>query len=281
MKGRLTLLIILTLLSLIICNAQTNKGSSSLKVAIFNLSPNHESSEFVEEMLDSLCKVFLEYDLMVIQGFNASKMNLLDAINRNHIVHYRTLLNNRYLYIYNTKKMKNIPKVEIADSSSLSINSFSVQTGLFHDFNNKIERDPFLAIFRTNDGSHLTFLNIHVKSKNSNTEIGESLKAMGQLYKKHEKHDAFKNIMLLGALSGDCEYVTPTYKYYLQMDYPLWHWALDGKYDTTVDGKNCTYDNAVVSADLVAKIKATGVDKRPVIESISDYYPVYFTIKLN
>ncbi len=259
-----------------IAKAQQN----TINVGIFNLSKSGVNTRLDSKLLDSLCKILTQYDILAVQGFSASKASLSDAINTNRLGEYRSLLNGKYLYLYNARKVSHIPEVKVSDTSSLSISTISLQTGLLYDIKNKIQKDPFLAVFTTDNGSYVTFLNIDVNSKNAYAEIKESLKGMGELYKNQEKHDAFKNIMLMGALSGDCEYITPTHKYYLQMDFPLWHWVLDDQYDTTVDGKNCTYDNAIASADLVANIKKTGVDKRATAKSLSDHYPVFFNIKL-
>ena len=168
----------------------------------------------------------------------------------------------RYLYIYNPEKVELISAEVVSDPD---------ETGPICDLekNNtgKMVRQPFKAKFRAGN-STFTLLNAHTSPTKNIAEL-EGL----EYFYKQEKAKGDENIIVLGDLNADCDYLSPNQQIAFRSS--QYRWVISDSEDTTVSKNACAYDRFIFGEDVKSDYTGKYGIVSGTTSELSDHYLVW------
>jgi len=169
----------------------------------------------------------------------------------------------RYLFIYNPQKVTLISAEVVGDPDE--------EAGPVCDLNKtqtgKMVRQPFKGVFKAGNFT-FTLLNAHT----SPTKNVAELNGLEYFYRQEEGLGA-KNIIILGDLNADCDYLTPTDTIAFRNSQYIW--AVKDGTDTTISKKSCTYDRMIFKNDVDLHYTGSYNVSRSTTLNESDHYLVW------
>lgn len=180
----------------------------------------------------------------------------------------------RYLFIYDKNK------ITALDSGQLAIDEGDDPDIPICDSHSKgdMMRQPFFVTFNAGDFD-FTLVTAHTSPSRNLKE----LKALHGFYCEIQNMDANQNdVILLGDLNADCDYLSETKK--IDLRKPEYIWVIDNARDTTVGSTNCAYDRIIFTQatkeDYTGKWGVFRFDEyydlgKKTALKLSDHYPVW------
>jgi len=253
-------------------------AENQITIASFNLRVFGTTKADKPAVLDEIASIIRKFDIVAVQEIrdksDTAANELLAVVNKNKTPHYEMLIGPRlgrtsskeqYAFFYRT-------------STVIPIGS----TETWNDSNDQFEREPFLAMFKTAEGTlDFVLIDIHTKPEDATHEICLLPKVMTD----GATHFAEPDILCLGDWNADGSYFNETTynTYFPSKDYL---WIISNIADTTIASKSNTYDR--MAASISMEEDWTGIwnvlrfDEYPAFTSsglkaldISDHYPVW------
>jgi deoxyribonuclease-1-like protein len=138
----------------------------------------------------------------------------------------------RYLFIYDSNKLMLLNHFLMSDNDQLPLCEPT------KDNNGLMIRQPFLAVFADKQGNtSFSLLTAHT-SPTINTK---ELEGLAQFYQTSQQQNP--NVILLGDLNADCDYLKDNTQILLRQ--PTYVWAIPNGVDTTTKDTTCTYDRII------------------------------------
>ncbi|XP_041654462.1 deoxyribonuclease I-like 1-like [Cheilinus undulatus] len=269
--------------------------TTSLKICAFNVQSFGESKAHNKKVMGILLKILSRCDLCLIQEVRDSKGEAIQALvkelnryDKSNSYSYvaserlgRKTYKEQYVYIYRknvlqVKEHYQYPKPEVEGKNDTDVFS----------------REPFIIRFNSPTTLVKDFVLIgqHTCPKNA-------MKEMDQLYTVFkEVHQKWKtdNVMILGDLNADCNYVTiKGWRAVRLRSDPRFHWLIGDEQDTTVREKtHCAYDRIIVHGREIISCIVPGsaqpfnfkenfhLTEEEALE-VSDHFPVEVDLKPN
>lgn len=197
---------------------------------------------------------------------------LEESLNEKYNLSYQfvfsdTVRDERYLYIYNPEKVEFISTEIVSDPD---------ETGPICDLekNNtgKMVRQPFKAKFRAGNTT-FTLLNAHTSPTKNIAEL-EGL----EYFYRQEKAKGDENLIILGDLNADCDYLTPGQQIAFRSS--QYRWIVSDSEDTTVSKRGCAYDRFIFGGDAKSHYTGKYGISSGTTSQLSDHYLIWaeFTI---
>ncbi|XP_053173919.1 deoxyribonuclease I-like 1-like [Scomber japonicus] len=271
----------------------------SLKICAFNVQSFGESKANNKKVMGILQKILSRCDLCLIQEVRDSKgeairtlvkdlnryMLFFDKSNSYSYVESvrlgRKTYKEQYVYIYRNNVLKvkeqyQYPKLETHGTNETDVFS----------------REPFIIRFHSPTTLVKDFVLIgqHTCPKTAMKEMDELYTVFREIYKKWKTD----NVMILGDLNADCNYVTiKGWKAVRLRSDPKFRWLIGDEQDTTVREKtHCAYDRIIVHGrEIISSIVPGSAQPFNFKESfhlteeealeVSDHFPVEVDLKPN
>ncbi len=274
MKSTVRLLWV-TLLFFIGCQLLT--AQNQIKIASFNFGIFGITKAENKEAMDALAYIIRQFDIVAVQDIRDKSetaiMKLLNAVNQS---------GDHYSLIQSQRLGRSDSKEQYAffckDSSVRVLQS----PRIWNDTSDQLEREPFMAMFATNEGDFdFILVNIHVKPKEAEREILMIPQIMEDGIEAYDDPD----ILCLGDYNADGEYfdeeellgIFPEDRYIM---------IIPNDADTNLAPKSCAYDRMIASTamqeDFTGEWGVFHFEGSPDFQSlgieateVSDHYPVW------
>ncbi|CAH1776658.1 unnamed protein product [Owenia fusiformis] len=249
------------------------------KIGAFNVRIFGQSKAQKPEVMDILKRIVRRYDVILIQEIRDAKetaiLDLLALVNEGASEYSlvqsarlgRTSSKEQYAYIYRNE---------------LSVTDEFV----FNDISDIFEREPYIVRFKapTKHVTDFTLVGLHTKPTDAVDELDGLIPVMAQI-KDRFADNPTENIMILGDLNADCNYVTDKEKPALALrTTPGYHWNINDNDDTTISlTTSCAYDRFIVTSPGLFDYEGTtsifhfdqeyGLTNEFAL-TVSDHYPI-------
>lgn len=134
-----------------------------------------------------------------------------------------------------------------------------------------ITRDPLIFTIRAN-GTEFNLITEHTSPSKNRAELEILGAAMGRLTNT-------SNLILLGDLNADCDYLTDATP--LELRSAAYQWVIPNDADTTVGQTRCAYDRIILTAASRARFTGNWGIYTNVTDDISDHYPVWAEFRVD
>jgi len=259
-------------------NGTIEEEPSVIKIAAFNIQVFGRTKRQKDYVMDVLTDIVREFDIVFIQEIrDASEETapyFLQKINEMEGAEYRFVRSERlgrtaskeaYAYFYNSET------VEFIEDSDY----------VYNDVDDVFEREPYIASFRSGNFD-FTLVGIHTKPDDAYSEIGNLTHVVNSVLSENPNE---KDIIVLGDLNADGTYfdeddLTNPFKA------SKFYWVITNDVDTMTT-TDYTYDrivlmNATYSQEYVEDSAGVfyfdieyEISNSPLIEEVSDHYPIY------
>ncbi|XP_024915055.1 deoxyribonuclease I-like 1-like isoform X5 [Cynoglossus semilaevis] len=254
-KMRTAPLLLLLLLLLTCC---WSHFTSSLKIAAFNIQSFGEAKANNKRVMDILLKILSRFDLSLIQEVRDAKgkatqtlVKSLNSFDKSNSYSYvvserlgRKSYKEQYVYIYRNNMLQfkehfHYPKVDTGTNETV------------------FSREPFIARFHSHTTlvKDLVLIGQHTSPKTAMKEMDELYTVFKEVYKTWQTD----NVIILGDLNADCNYVTiKGWRSVRLRSDPRFVWLIGDEKDTTVrERTHCAYDRIIVNGrEIIASVVA-------------------------
>lgn len=251
----------------------TSADSKTIIIASFNIQLFGTTKTSNFEVMGILAETIAQFDLVAIQGIRdktGTAIKILEVKASDFGTDYdfiisprlgRTTSKEQYAFFYKTSA------IEVKGSYT------------FSDDNDKFQRDPFIAYFKSKDGSFdFVVINIHTDPDKATEEIN----ALPGVISDAKNHYSEPDVILLGDLNADGNYYDEN-NYNLPLRSSKYIWLITNNMDTTVADSSNTYDRIIItSATAENFMNIAGVfrfdqqfEMNCEPKEVSNHYPVF------
>ncbi|WP_159455588.1 endonuclease/exonuclease/phosphatase family protein [Pseudobacteriovorax antillogorgiicola] len=247
-------------------------ASNSLHLSAFNIQVLGRSKVSKSHVMEHLTNILNRNDLTFIQEIRDNTdeaiYKLQEQTNRFNSHKYqitvskalgRTSSREQYAYLYNDDRIK------------------LIHSEVYQDWDDRFEREPYIAIWQTPGAFRFATIGIHVKPD----DVEQELRALGDVVSYVKDQHSMNAILVMGDLNADCDYFNPESLGFSMIDHKIKVWIEDHQ-DTTVSATHCAYDRFITTEALSPKVsKAAVFDYQEAYnlslaaaKKVSDHYPI-------
>jgi endonuclease/exonuclease/phosphatase family metal-dependent hydrolase len=266
--------------------------SDTIKIATWNVQNWGEKKAENSTVMEAIADNLKGYDIIAIQEISnfyeksdpscpkianicpgnskcsAIRNALQDYLNDQRGLNYSFVFSDqvrdeRYLYIYNPQKLTLLSSELVSDSEE----EYGPVCDLNKTQTGKMVRQPFKAVFQAGNFT-FTLLNAHTSPSKNVAELN----GLEYFYRQEESNGA-KNIIVLGDLNADCDYLAPFDNIAFRNSQYIW--GIPDGTDTTISKKSCTYDRLIFKNDVNLHYTGSYNVSRLTTSAESDHYLVW------
>jgi len=252
-------------------------SQETITIASFNLRVFGQSKAEKEVVLNTMADIISRFDIVAVQEIRDKEetaiTKLLSVVNGT---------GNDYALVVGTRLGRTSSKEQYAFFYKTSSVEMEGEPVIWEDAQDQFEREPFIAMFKTNNGTFdFVLVNIHTKPEDATREIS----LLPDVMRYGVSHFIEPDILCLGDWNADGSYFDEdTYQNLFPNQQYLW--LISNSADTTIAKQNNTYDRMAgtmaMQEDWTGKWGVYRFDEENGFKEkginateISDHYPVW------
>jgi len=260
----------LTVATALLISAPSALADDVIRMATFNIRVFGQTKMSRPDVVETLAGIVRKYDVVAIQEIKDASESVPDE----------------FLAVLGTGwAMSESPRTGLHESDRTAreqyVYYFNTETialvgdgVLYDDAADSFQREPWLARFRTQDGTFTFVLaNIHTRPAAAVEEIAALKNVLDWARLQWPDEDDF---IVLGDYNASCDYASDDELNAMDIAGPDYLWIVPHDADTNLAGSRCAYDRIVATAG--AKNDYAGfwdVDRAFASGDVSDHWPVW------
>jgi hypothetical protein len=218
-------------------------AENTITIANFNVQVFGQKKAAQPEVMDPLAKTLSRFDIVAIQKIRVPTYNAIEKLEQEI-----DALGIDYSYIIGPRLGRTSSKEQYAFMYRIGVVA-PEEFYTYRDRTNRFHRAPFIAKFKTKDGTPGFILRtIHIDPDEAKKEIN----ALPKVVENARDHfPGEKDFIILGNLNADCSYFDEDDLSSPLRD-PEYTWLIDNAVDTSLASRSCTYDRIIITRKLSA-----------------------------